>query len=191
MAKFKYVGGVELLESKLIQLNDDNTTSDLFNEDGNPYWYKLHKEYDSVEEGMPKDKHITLPKRQTHKSAGYDFEFPYDDFTLEPGKAILIPTGVCISGLKENEDLELHIRSGRGIFQRLRILNVVGIVDGDYELASNGGNIGIAIINESSVPYTFKFGERFAQGIIRIHGFVEDDCPVDRIRTGGGSSTDR
>lgn len=133
---------------------------------------------------------VDLPRRQTINSAGYDFCFPYSDFTLRPGQAIAIETGISIIGLAPNEDLELHIRSGKGIMQRLRILNVVGIVDADFELSDNEGNITIAIINESKFDYTFELGERFAQGIIREHKLTKNDEPVDRKRNGGGSSTD-
>lgn len=174
-AVFKWVNSEELAKSMIYRLNPDGTRMPL-----------MHTHI--LDNGIGRQ--LNLPRRQTHRSAGYDFEFPYSEYTLFPSEAILIQTGVKIEGLDINEDLELHIRSGRGIFQRLRILNVVGIVDADYELSDTDGNIGIAIINEGSEPYKFEFGERFAQGIIRPHLFTKNDSPVDKQRTGGGSSTD-
>ena len=38
---------------------------------------------------------IKLPKRATAGSAGYDFYAP-DDFVIEPGKTIKIPTGIRV-----------------------------------------------------------------------------------------------
>ena len=43
---------------------------------------------------------IKLPKRATAGSAGYDFYAP-DDFVIEPGKTIKIPTGIRVE-MEEN-----------------------------------------------------------------------------------------
>lgn len=42
---------------------------------------------------------IKLPKRATAGSAGYDFYAP-DDFVIEPGKTIKIPTGIRVEWKK-------------------------------------------------------------------------------------------
>ena len=43
---------------------------------------------------------VKLPKRATAGSAGYDFYAP-DDFVIEPGKTIKIPTGIRVE-MEEN-----------------------------------------------------------------------------------------
>ena len=43
---------------------------------------------------------LKLPKRATTGSAGYDFYAP-DDFVIEPGKTIKIPTGIRVE-MEEN-----------------------------------------------------------------------------------------
>ena len=43
-----------------------------------------------------KVENIVLPKRQTVKSAGYDFYLPYDIF-LKVGEGKIIPTGIKVA----------------------------------------------------------------------------------------------
>lgn len=42
---------------------------------------------------------ISLPKRATKFSAGYDF-FSYSDITLKPGETVRIPTGIRCGSTK-------------------------------------------------------------------------------------------
>ena len=49
---------------------------------------------------------IKLPKRATAGSAGYDFYAP-DDFVIEPGKTIKIPTGIRVE-MEENWVLKCY-----------------------------------------------------------------------------------
>ena len=60
---------------------------------------------------------IKLPKRATAGSAGYDFYAP-DDFVIEPGKTIKIPTGIRVE-MEENWVLKCYPRSGLGFKFRL------------------------------------------------------------------------
>ena len=73
---------------------------------------------------------IKLPKRATAGSAGYDFYAP-DDFVIEPGKTIKIPTGIRVE-MEENWVLKCYPRSGLGFKFRLQLNNTVGIIDSDY-----------------------------------------------------------
>ena len=72
---------------------------------------------------------IKLPKRATAGSAGYDFYAP-DDFVIEPGKTIKIPTGIRVE-MEENWVLKCYPRSGLGFKFRLQLNNTVGIIDSD------------------------------------------------------------
>lgn len=131
---------------------------------------------------------ITLPKRATVGSAGYDFYAPCD-FTLNPGETIKIPTGIR-SYIKEGWVLQIFPRSGLGFKYRLQLNNTVGIIDSDYYGSDNEGHIFIKLTNDSNEGKTLivKKGEGFAQGIFLPFGICEDD-DTDAIRNGGFGST--
>lgn len=131
---------------------------------------------------------ISLPKRATTGSAGYDFYSPIA-FTLKPGETIKIPTGIrCF--IQEGWFLSIYPRSGLGFKYRLQLNNTVGIIDSDYFNSSNEGHIFIKITNDSNENKTveIKAGEGFAQGIFTAFGIVEDD-DVTSLRDGGFGST--
>lgn len=73
---------------------------------------------------------ISLPKRATKGSAGYDFFAPFD-FSLNAGETILIPTGIRAE-ITDGWFLALFPRSGLGFKYRLQLDNTVGIIDSDY-----------------------------------------------------------
>lgn len=53
---------------------------------------------------------------------------------------------------------------------------------------SNDGNIGVAIVNNSSEPYVINKGERFCQGIFHQYATTDDDEATGE-RTGGYGHT--
>ena len=91
---------------------------------------------------------ITLPKRATKGSAGYDFFAPFD-ITLNPGETVKIPTGIRVY-MEENYVLKLYPRSGLGFKYRLQLNNTVGIIDSDYYYSDNEGHIFAKITNDSN-----------------------------------------
>ena len=91
---------------------------------------------------------ITLPKRATSGSAGYDFFAP-DSFTLNPNETIKIPTGIRVS-IDEGWVLKIYPRSSLGFKYRLTLNNTVGIIDSDYYYAENEGHIFIKMTNSAS-----------------------------------------
>ncbi|MDL2301938.1 deoxyuridine 5'-triphosphate nucleotidohydrolase [Lachnospiraceae bacterium OttesenSCG-928-D06] len=131
---------------------------------------------------------IKLPKRATRGSAGYDFFAP-EDFSLEPGETIKIPTGIRCS-MEEGWVLHLYPRSGLGFKYRLQLNNTVGIIDSDYFYADNEGHIFAKLTNDSNEgkSLTLKKGEGFMQGIFLEYGIVTDD-DTSGIRKGGFGST--
>ncbi len=133
---------------------------------------------------------ISLPKRATKFSAGYDF-FSYSDITLNPGETIKIPTGIRCR-IEEDYVLILVPRSSLGFKYRLQLDNTVGIIDSDYYSAKNEGHIFIKMTNESKSGKVLKIkkGEAFAQGIFLQYGITDDD-DVDAERIGGFGSTNR
>lgn len=136
---------------------------------------------------------ITLPKRKTQYSAGYDFSCPFN-IDLRPGEIIKIPTGIK-AHMPENLFLSINIRSSLGIKRQLRICNSVGIIDCDYyDNPSNEGDIIIALKDERSndtPSYIFnkiKANECIVQGIFLPYYITENDNSTE-IRVGGIGST--
>ena len=97
---------------------------------------------------------IKLPKRATAGSAGYDFYAP-DDFVIEPGKTIKIPTGIRVE-MEENWVLKCYPRSGLGFKFRLQLNNTVGIIDSDYFYSDNEGHIFAKLTNDTNENKTFR-----------------------------------
>jgi len=133
---------------------------------------------------------ITLPKRATKGSAGYDFVSPLT-FTLKPGETIKIPTGIRC-GMNTDWVLKCYPRSGLGFKYRLQLDNLVGIIDSDYFYSDNEGHIFAKLTNDSKTNkiVTVRRGDAFMQGIFVEYGITEDD-KVETSRNGGFGSTDK
>ena len=131
---------------------------------------------------------LSLPKRATKGSAGYDFYAPFD-FTLEPGQTIKIPTGIRAK-MDEDWVLQIFPRSGLGFKFRLQLNNTVGIIDSDYYYSDNEGHIMAKITNDSKEAKTVEIsaGMGFVQGIFLEYGITVDD-DAEGIRNGGFGST--
>lgn len=137
--------------------------------------------YDSV---------VTLPKRATRGSAGYDFVSPIS-FILKPGESIKIPTGInCM--MHSDWVLKVYPRSGLGFKYRAQLDNTVGIIDSDYIYSDNEGHIYIKVTNDSKEGKEFcvEAGTAFCQGIFVEYGLTLDD-DVSDIRNGGFGSTSK
>ena len=130
---------------------------------------------------------ITLPKRSTKESAGYDFITPVD-ICLQPGEELKVATGIKMQ-LDSNKYLGLLPRSGQGFKFRLRLANTEGIIDADYyNNPGNEGHIFIKIVNEGKKVFEVKAGQAFVQGIISRYYLTEDD-DANAERIGGIGST--
>ena len=131
---------------------------------------------------------IKLPKRATAGSAGYDFYAP-DDFVIEPGKTIKIPTGIRVE-MEENWVLKCYPRSGLGFKFRLQLNNTVGIIDSDYFYSDNEGHIFAKLTNDTNENKTVELGKGtgFMQGIFVEYGITVDD-DATAVRNGGFGST--
>jgi len=133
--------------------------------------------------------HLSLPKRATIGSAGYDFYTPVD-IVLKPHQTVKIPTGIRCE-MNTSWVLMLYPRSGLGFKYRLQLNNTVGIIDSDYFYSDNEGHIFIKITNDSNENKTLevKQGQGFVQGIFITYGIVEDDDTTDKRNGGFGSTT--
>lgn len=131
---------------------------------------------------------ITLPKRATSGSAGYDFFAPFD-ISLAPNETIKVPTGIRVR-IDDGWVLKIYPRSSLGFKYRLTLNNTVGIIDSDYYHADNEGHIFIKMTNLGDKPLLVEKGKAFAQGIFVEYGItVDDDC--EEVRKGGFGSTDK
>lgn len=124
-----------------------------------------------------------LPVRATKNSVGYDFVSP-DDYAIEPGKLIIIDSGVSC---EFSDDLWLGIY-GRSSFVRKGLINRlgVGIIDSDYH--ATGNNISIVLKNVTSHVIMINKGDAIAQGI--FHKVITAGDGVTTERVGGFGSTD-
>lgn len=124
-----------------------------------------------------------LPVRATKNSVGYDFVSP-DDYAIEPGKLIIIDSGVSC---EFSDDLWLGIY-GRSSFVKKGLINRlgVGIIDSDYH--ATGNNISIVLKNVTSHVIMINKGDAIAQGI--FHKVITAGDEVITERVGGFGSTD-
>lgn len=135
------------------------------------------------------NKDITLPKRSTKQSAGYDIALA-EDLTIEPRKL-----GVGLTGIKaymqSDEVLMLFTRSSLPRKYGLILPNSVGIIDSDYySNPTNDGQIHVQLYNFGDETVTLKKGERIVQGIFRKYLTVENEEVITQTRIGGMGSTD-
>lgn len=151
-------------------------------------FYKVSKTEFLKSGGEEEYLNVSLPKRATSGSAGYDFFAP-KEYTLLPGETVKIPTGIRVK-IDDGWVLTIFPRSSLGFKYKLRLDNTVGIIDSDYYYAENEGHIFIKLTNCGDKPLTIEKGKAFAQGVFLEYGVTYDD-DSDGVRTGGFGSTDK
>lgn len=128
-----------------------------------------------------------VPKRQTSKSAGYDFSV-ISEGVIQPGEIKVFETGIK-AFMGADEVLSLHIRSSLGIKKHVVLANITGIIDSDYyDNPDNEGHIMVALLNTGKNPVTIEAGERVCQGIFTKYLITNDDDSTV-VRDGGIGST--
>ena len=129
---------------------------------------------------------ITIPKRATTGSAGYDFMTPFS-LRLWPREKVVVPSGIrCY--IEEGYCMLGFVRSSLGIKKDINLSNETIVLDGDYYDADNEGHIMISLRNVGNKNFHCEAGERLVQGVFLPFGITEDDS-VSEIRTGGIGST--
>lgn len=158
-------------------------------------WTQFQKDYvDTFGEGETIDMDdvkniyddINLPVRATSGSAGYDFKSPIN-FKLKPGSTIKIPTGIRVK-IDDGWVLKCYPRSGLGFKYKMRMANVVPIIDSDYYYSDNEGHIFLKLSNEGEKDISINSGDKIIQGVFVPYGITYDDC-VNKTRNGGFGST--
>jgi len=131
------------------------------------------------------DPRAIMPSRKLATDAGLDV-YAIEEHTIPPNEVIQINTGIALV-VPNGYYYTIEGRSG---FWKHGIVPCRGIIDATY-----AGPVIIAVHNHSSVPFTIKPGERFAQLI--MHRFVQvditevekiDDSYSDRGQAGFGST---
>ena len=103
-----------------------------------------------------------LPAYATEGSAGLDLRACIDvPLTLEPGQAMLLPTGIAIHLEDPGLAAMLLPRSGLGHKHGIVLGNLVGLIDSDYQ-----GQVMVSCWNRGNRPYAVTPGERIAQLIV-------------------------
>lgn len=157
-----------------------------------------------------KEQDITLPKRATKYSAGYDFcaateivvpslfkQIALYNQTNESTDSLdtplltstLVPTGIK-AYMQPSEYLLLANRSSNPMKNQLALPNGVGVVDADYYgNEKNEGEIYFQFINYGLEDYLIRKGDRIGQGIFTpyLKSDLEED--IHTIRTGGFGSS--
>jgi len=124
-----------------------------------------------------------LPRYSTAYSAGMDLRANLDDpIILDPGKRILVPTGLFIE-LPQHYEAQIRPRSGLALKNGITVLNTPGTIDSDYR-----GEIGIILINLSEESFIINDGERICQMIIARHEVIEweESKELENTRRGSG-----
>jgi dUTP pyrophosphatase len=130
-----------------------------------------------------------LPAHATPGSAGVDLRACIDTpLILEPGKSVLVPTGIAIHVEDPGYAAVLLPRSGLGHKHGIVLGNLVGLIDSDYQ-----GQVMVSCWNRSAQPFTVQPGERIAQlVVIRVAQIafevVADFADSSRGAGGFGSS---
>ncbi len=127
---------------------------------------------------------LPLPKYQTPLSAGMDLlaDLP-EPVQLAPMERRLIPTGLSLE-LPANYEAQVRPRSGLALKQGLTCLNSPGTIDADYR-----GEVGVLLVNLSTVAVTLNRGDRIAQLVVApvVQAVWEEtDALSDTSRGSGG-----
>lgn len=139
------------------------------------------------------DERAIMPKYQSSQAAGLDLAacLPRHDMgeevTIEPMEIVKIPLGYACA-IPMGFEGQVRPRSGLSTKHGISIPNAPGTIDSDYR-----GEMFIALINLSKVPYTIRHGDRIAQLVIApvAHAAIREVTQLedtDRGENGFGST---
>ena len=107
---------------------------------------------------------IPLPKYETDGSSGMDLAANVEKIIeIEPGKSVIIPTGIALS-IPKNFEIQIMPRSGLAAKNKISVLNTPGTIDADYR-----GELKVILINLGEKIFKVEKGLRIAQIVL---------CPV-------------
>ena len=111
---------------------------------------------------------IPLPKYETDGSSGMDLAANVEKIIeIEPGKSVIIPTGIALS-IPKNFEIQIRPRSGLAAKNKISVLNTPGTIDADYR-----GELKVILINLGDKSFVIENGLRIAQMVL---------CPVVKAK---------
>lgn len=130
-----------------------------------------------------------LPAYATQGSAGLDLRACVDGLTqLQPGKTILVPTGISIFIDDPSLAAVILPRSGLGHKHGIVLGNLVGLIDSDYQ-----GPLMVSMWNRGDEIFQFDAGDRIAQlvfvPIVQADFEVVEDFESSQRGAGGFGHT--
>lgn len=127
-------------------------------------------------EGLP------MPAYASKGAAGMDV-VTAEDFTLQPGERMAVPSGFAIA-IPEGYEVQVRPRSGLALKHGVTCLNTPGTIDSDYR-----GEVKIILANLGGEPFSALRGERIAQLVpapVQRAALSEVDELDDTERGSGG-----
>lgn len=125
-----------------------------------------------------------LPSYETDGSAGMDLKASLkEEIVLEPGRRVLVPTGIFIE-LPKGYEAQVRARSGLAVKQGIGLVNGVGTIDSDYR-----GEIKVPLINWGEETFIIRDGDRIAQMVVAKYERIiweEAECLEETERGSGG-----
>mgnify|MGYP001315841208 FL=1 len=107
---------------------------------------------------------IPLPKYETEGASGMDLSANVEKVVeIQPGKSVIIPTGIALS-IPKNYEIQIRPRSGLAAKSQISILNTPGTIDADYR-----GELKVILVNLGEKIFKVEKGLRIAQMVL---------CPV-------------
>lgn len=136
-------------------------------------------------------KEIPLPSYATAGSAAMDLRACVSEpVIIAPGTRVVVPSGIAIALPSADYVALVFARSGLAAKGGICLANGVGVIDSDYR-----GEIGVALLNTGSEPYTILPGDRIAQLMVTpvVQPMVElvEELPETARGAGGFGSTGR
>jgi len=115
------------------------------------------------------------------EDAGMDLT-SVEDVLLEPGKPVLVPTGLTIE-VPPGYEAQLRPRSGLALKHAITLPNAPGTIDPGYR-----GEVRVILLNLGREPYQVRKHDRIAQMVIARYEAIEwrEDDLRDSARGEGG-----
>lgn len=124
-----------------------------------------------------------LPAYQTTFSSGLDVRACLSEpVVLEPGKRVLIPTGLSVE-IPRGYEIQVRPRSGLAISKGISLVNTPGTIDADYR-----GEVKIIVINLGQETVTIQDQDRIAQLVVCpiVQAEVEEVFDLSETERGEG-----
>lgn len=126
--------------------------------------------------------HAVVPSYAHPTDAGMDL-YSSEDYVVPAGKHILVSTGI-IMALPVGYEGQVRPKSGLALKNGITVLNTPGTLDADYR-----GELGVILMNHSSVDFAVKRGMKVAQLVLKKFETAElvEDNNLDAVETKRGS----